>query len=377
MYVYAASLALLATFAASAPAPAPQVPDFDLIYEAPTPSVLGAPPVGGDQTSVYDVAGALASATADVTAVASASSISTAGVNGKRSPQSPTTYGVTTTTTPAPTSTACKPEPDGYGPKNLTVNQFQHNLEFNLEALFAPTPKGYVNTFRNLNASVQANSYLGYYDLKSYDTELCSQHCANASLCTAFNIYVERDPSVDPTADVCPNPDAITNYKCALWGSGIDKAAATNDGQYRIDFHVVIEASNGYDKSNNTTPASCPGWTPPTHCGGAIAAALYFLVAEFFAGPFNPGLCAAYAEAQTAYNRANADENGTYSPANMFNAYMMNKNGVAQGTYCSLYTTVLDKSHGTYTSGWVGNDFFGVESSWTYSLIEQDTGSIS
>lgn len=373
MHSYIATFALLAGYAASAPAPAPQVPDFDLIYEAPTPSLLGPPPVGGDQTSVFDSAGALASATADVTAVASASSISTAALNEKRNPQSAT---ASTTTSPTPAPTTCKAEPDGYGPKNLTVNQFQHWPEFTLEALFAQTPKGYTNTFRNLNASVQANSYLGYYDLKSYDTELCSQHCANASLCTAFNIYVERDPSVNPNKDVCPDPDAITNYKCALWGSGIDKAAATNDGQYRANFHVVIEASNGYDKTNNTTPAPCPGWTPPTHCGGAISALIYFLIAEFFPGPFDPALCAAYAETQTSYNRAHTDENGKYSPANMFNAYTMHKNGVAQGTYCSLYSTVLDKSHGTYTGGWVGNDFFGVQSSWTYSLTEQDKGSI-
>ncbi|KAL9097155.1 MAG: hypothetical protein Q9165_000582 [Trypethelium subeluteriae] len=408
MHSHIVALVLLAGYCASAPAPAPQLPDFNLIYDAPTPSVLGPPPVGGDQTSVFDVASALASATADVTTVASASFTGTAALNGKRdAPTDTTSYGAptssssvytsqslssssslstptvstsasvsgySTTTAAPPTATTCKAEPDGYGPRNLSVTEFQHNPLFTLDALLAPTPRGYVNTFRNVNASVEANSYLGYYDLKSYDTNLCAQHCDNTTLCTSFDIYVERDPSVNPNAGLCPNPDAITNYKCALWGSSIDKAAAINYGQYRADFHVVIAASNGYEKTNTTTPASCPGWKPPTNCGGAISGSGWHLGSNFFPGPFDPAICAAYAEAQTSYNHAHADSTGKYSPVNMFNAYMMKKNGIAQGTFCALFTTILDKSFGSYTGSWVGSDFFGVETSWTYALTVQDTG---
>ena len=383
MRSYAAALAILVTYATSAPAPAPQLPDFNLVYDAPTPSILGPPPVGGNQTSVFDVSSALASATAGVTTVASVSA-TTVAPNGKSD--------VTTTSTPStslPSSTSstseattvsiptatCTPEPDGYGPKNLTVSEFQHYLFFTVDALLAPTPHGYVNTFRNLNASVNANSYLGFYDLTSYNTETCAQLCDNTTLCTAFDIYAERDPSVNPKAGVCPDPDAITNYKCALWGSGVDAGAAVNYGQYRADFHVVIAASNGYEKTNTTTPASCPGWKPPTHCGGGISAPGFNLGSFFFPGPFDPALCAAYAEAQTSYNCGHADPvTGKYSPANMFNAYMMKKNGIAQGTFCTLFTTILDKSYATFDGSWVGNDFFGVETSWTYSLNVQDAG---
>ncbi|KAI9664642.1 MAG: hypothetical protein M1821_006088 [Bathelium mastoideum] len=396
MYSYVVECMLLAAYVAAAPAPAPQLPDFDLVLNAPTPSLLGPPPVGGSQTNVFDSSSAIAEASSDVTAVASASSIAIGTTKKRRdgltesisqatatataapasTPQITTASltGTTTTSASPSASTACTPEPDGYGPKNLSVNQFEHNPQFTLDALFAPTPAGYVNTFRNLNASVEANSYLGYYDLTSYDTHTCAKYCDDTTLCTAFDIYAERDPSVNPTAGVCPNPDAITNYKCALWGSGIDAAAATNYGQYRIDFHVVIAASNGYEKTNTTRPAACPGWNPPTHCGGAISAGGYFLGSQFFPGPFDPSICAAYAEAQMSYNRAHADSDGKYSPVNTFNAYMMKKNGIAQGTFCSLYSSLLDKSLGSYLGGWVGSDFFGIETSWMYSLMVMDKG---
>ena len=135
-----------------------------------------------------------------------------------------------------------------------TPAAFEAYPQFTYDALTAPTPASYVEVFQNLNASVNANSYLGLYTLSSYDVEGCSQWCDNTTLCTAFNIYVERDPSLNPTAGECPNPPSITNYKCTLWGSSISAADATNTGQWRADFEVVIAGSNGYDKTNNTTP---------------------------------------------------------------------------------------------------------------------------
>ncbi len=91
---------------------------------------------------------------------------------------------------------------------------------------------------------MNANSYLGLTTLQTYDTISCQQHCDAADLCTAFNIYIERDPSVKP-ATGCDNPSSITNFKCTLWGSGVTAAAAVNNGQYRDNFHVVITGSNG------------------------------------------------------------------------------------------------------------------------------------
>jgi hypothetical protein len=56
-------------------------------------------------------------------------------------------------------------------------------------------PMIYQQTFRDLNASSSANSYIGLYTLQSYDVAKCAAICDRVSLCTAFNIYIERDPS--------------------------------------------------------------------------------------------------------------------------------------------------------------------------------------
>ena len=58
-------------------------------------------------------------------------------------------------------------------------------------------------------------------------------------------MYIERDPSVDPNKDNCPNPPSTTNFKCTLWGVPVTVEEATNKGQYRDDFQVVITGSNG------------------------------------------------------------------------------------------------------------------------------------
>lgn len=251
----------------------------------------------------------------------------------------------------------------------------------------AETPSGYAEAFRNLNGSVSANSYITFQTLTSYDVAGCANLCDNTNLCTAFNIYIERDPSLNPTntgpsdnstGQYCPNPAAITNYKCSLWGSSISAADATNLGGWRDEFQVVIAASNGYDKSNHTIPAAPSGWGQPSKCpGGAISAGgSYWLGSKFFPGPFNPNLCGVYGQAQAATNKKLAVEQGqhSYTPCNMFNAYMVKKNGHPQGTYCSLFNTVLDSSWASTQSVWSGSDRFDFESSWTFPLAELDSG---
>lgn len=65
--------------------------------------------------------------------------------------------------------------------------------------------------------------------------------------------FAERDPTVNPSTNQstaptvwgrdCPNPPSMTSFKCTLWGSSIDSDDATNQGQYREEFDVVITAS--------------------------------------------------------------------------------------------------------------------------------------
>ncbi|RMY03381.1 hypothetical protein D0867_10711 [Hortaea werneckii] len=292
----------------------------------------------------------------------------------------------------------------------------------------------YTQVFKDLDGSVSAQSYMGLYTLDSYDPALCAAKCDAAELCTSFNIYAERDPSLNPSANDstaytvwgywCPNPPSMTSFKCTLWGSNIDASVATNMGQYREQFHVVITASNGYDKTdvtvppevtqNITTPAvpsttssssssstststsqptttaksstlttktsttststkaptstAKPGhpWSKPTNCNGkAINASKYWLGSRFFPGPFNPQVCSDYALAQNALNKAK----GVNQQCQMFNAYYLHKNGVPYGTYCGLYNSRLDTSFATYKGGKAGKDSYDCKNSWTYSLL--------
>ena len=86
---------------------------------------------------------------------------------------------------------------------------------------------------------------MGLYTLKSFDTLDCASKCDQAPGCVAFNLYVERDPSLDPNNANCPNPPSTINYKCTLWGAPVVKEQATNKGQLRAQFQVAITASNG------------------------------------------------------------------------------------------------------------------------------------
>ncbi|TKA40929.1 hypothetical protein B0A54_07841 [Friedmanniomyces endolithicus] len=418
----------------AAAAPTPQQFDFAAVLDAPSPSATGPPlTVVANATSVFsvDTASIAASVSAEVTTVATASitgaSASAASTQepsstglAKRGPPPPpppppktttssstASSSKTTTSQQSTTSTTsstrlgtycgfinpedpCAPQPDGDGPRVTpdTVAAFEAYPEFHSDALKAITPAGYVETFKDLNGSTSANSYITFKTLTSYSVSDCAKLCDNTTLCTAFNIYIERDPSLNPTLNdtaanttgqYCPNPSSITNYKCSLWGSSIDATSATNYGDYREQFQVVIVASNGYDKTNNTTPAPCPGYEAPSNCTGAISSGgSYCLGSHFFPGPYDPSVCGIYAQAQTDTNKAAAKAKGqsTYVPSNMFNAYMVKKNSVAQGTYCSLFNTVLSSSWASFEGGWAGQNYFGIESSWTYALSQQDDGKL-
>jgi hypothetical protein len=109
----------------------------------------------------------------------------------------------------------------------------------------APTPDGYTQVFVNLKGSLSASNYMGLTTLTSFDTLTCASLCDRASGCQAFNMYIERDPSLGPNAQNCPNPPSTTNYKCTLWGAPVSAGEATNTGQWRDSFQVVITASNG------------------------------------------------------------------------------------------------------------------------------------
>jgi hypothetical protein len=115
-------------------------------------------------------------------------------------------------------------------------------------------------------------------------------------------------------------------------------ADATNYGQWRASFQVVIAASNGYVK--NPPPASIPDFEGPTELAGAINAPLdaegdntylgvsYYPITEDQS--YDPANCASDCLTHNQYVQTH-DSDWTYELCLFFNAYVLSENGVAQG----------------------------------------------
>lgn len=233
----------------------------------------------------------------------------------------------------------------------------------------------YNQVFLDLNASSSATSYLGLHVLDTYNWTACAAFCDCTDLCTSFNLYAERDPSLNPCRNdssaatvwgyYCPNPPSMTVWKCTLWGSVIAASTTTNHGGWREDFNVVVTASNGWTLGNASIPDTPAGWSAPVDCySEGIDAQSYSLGTQFFAGPFNPDVCNDYANQQQAANV----QAGASQSVEMYNAYYLYKNGQPLGTQCNLYSAQLDpKVYATYSGDTVNGDVYTVYESWVFN----------
>ncbi|KAI4275755.1 MAG: hypothetical protein LQ337_002997 [Flavoplaca oasis] len=272
----------------------------------------------------------------------------------------------------------CAVQPAGSGPVSSpdTPDAFSSNPAYAALAENSPTPDGYSNIMVNAAASLSASKYMGLRTLKSYDTLGCAALCDQAPGCQAFNLYVERDPSLAPDIVSCPNPPSTTNFKCTLWGAAVSAAQATNKGQWRASFQVVIAGSNAYNKLSPPPAIAC--YTGPAALGGAINAPLNaqgqntYMGYEFHAFSqsqgYDPSTCAVDCNAQIAYNKRHPAADGSYPSCVFFNAYVLSMNGVPQGLYCSLYTQVWAASYATNYGQYRGTDRYTVSRSYSYSL---------
>ncbi|MCJ1404934.1 hypothetical protein MMC11_008160 [Xylographa trunciseda] len=267
----------------------------------------------------------------------------------------------------------CAPLPTGSGPVPSpdTVAAFQSDPDLQALATNAPTPYGYASVFTNLAASVNAPNYMGLHTVTSFDTLGCANLCDRASGCTAFNIYIERDPSVSPNSINCPNPPSVTNFKCTLYGTPLTSDEAKNTGQYRDSFQIVIVGSNAYNK--NTPPPAISGFTGPVELGGAINAPNSYMGYQFFpfsqTQGFDPTTCASACTAQTTYDENHPNPDCSYQPCIFFNAYVLSEDGIPQGLYCSMYNATWAPSYGTNYGQYRGSDRYTVSDSYSYSLM--------
>jgi hypothetical protein len=120
------------------------------------------------------------------------------------------------------------------------------NGDLRKKAQSVATPSGYRKEFTDEAGSTQQIGYLTYKNIEdgTYNVQKCADFCDSERFCLGFNIFYERDPKNNP-APTCVSPDAITNVKCSIFGYPVAKASATNEGQWREQFQVVIVGSNG------------------------------------------------------------------------------------------------------------------------------------
>jgi hypothetical protein len=196
------SFTVAAAFAAMAvanPVPQPQGFDWKAIDAlAPIPTVT---------IPVVDVAAKASTVAFDPSAAASsiAAVVKDSGVDS--APASALKARAATVT--------CKPQPLGAGPVPSpdTPEAFLAYDYFKAQATAAPTPAGYYNSFTNLQASNNAYGYMGYTLLNEYSTDACAAKCDAIKGCASFNIYFERDPTLNPNDATCNNPASTTNIK--------------------------------------------------------------------------------------------------------------------------------------------------------------------
>ncbi|KAF1834016.1 hypothetical protein BDW02DRAFT_499262 [Decorospora gaudefroyi] len=346
----------------------PQNINIAAALAVPTPTVLG--------PAATESADLPVSYNPTVAAESAAEAVATGGVTAKK-------------------RNACELQPGGAGPvpgDGSVAEYLDPSNALRTAARNAGTPSGYSKSFTDLTASTHQIGYLTYKNIESgnYDVNACAAFCNSEEFCQGFNIYYERDPSVDPAAS-CANPDPITNVKCAIYGYPVSENSATNQGEHREGFEVVIAGSNGYSKLNGAMckgAPSVPDFNAPTNLPAAINAPLiqkngqdydtYNGMRLFNTNPYDPSLCAAACKSQTEFDREHlANANGEYKPCNFFTSYVLTKNGVPLGTYCALYTQEWSADYAVNTGYHYGEDDYSVICAASYTATTQDSGVLS
>ncbi|KAG9661666.1 hypothetical protein KCV03_g9039, partial [Aureobasidium melanogenum] len=346
--------------------PTPQEIDIELVNDTPDPTYTIDVGVTAQAVSYTDQAAQVSSVVSSVSvAISDVLSGTAVATIAKRSACATQPTGVASYA------------PTGTGTTNDNPSSFLANTAFQAAATNAPIPPGYDNTFTNLQSSNNAYGYMGFTTLNTYDTNLCASKCNAINGCMAFNIYFERDPSVDPGtgASGCSNPASVAMIKCVFWGGPVTSANANNNGQYRNQFQVVIAGSNGYVNKSIEVP---PGFSFTADLGSSTINAPYdvqgyntFITSTLFhSGPFDASLCATFCQDQTAYNVQHPASDGSPPKiCNFFATYLLYDNNTShyQGQYCSLYTEAWSNSYATNNGYYYGSDHYQIDHSYTYT----------
>lgn len=238
-------------------------------------------------------------------------------------------------------------------------------------------PKGYYQNFKNLKAANSAMNYLGYSVVTTgYDVDWCAAKCDAKAGCLSFNIYFERDPTIEPGPG-CPNPAGFANIKCSFWGTGLDTSTANNVGQWREKFWVSIAGSNAYTSYKLGGPVD--GWNGPEKLDKtALNAPLwdcenkwtYLGYKLLQTGSVDPRLCSTACDALTAFNAAHPTNADPYA-CNGFGSYILTKTNSTgsyqQGQMCTFYTAYWDAKFATNTGS--SDPSIGATYKYSYSTF--------
>lgn len=319
--------------------------------------------------------------TATATTVSYSSSASAAAVSSALAANPDDSFPLDSGLAKRATSTSCQVQPTGVslGPQATadTASAFLAFAPFAAAASSAAAasavPTGYVNTFSNLQASNNAYGYMGYTLLSSYNAQTCADKCTKINGCQAFNIYFERDPTVNPDSDSCSDPHSLTQIKCVFWSGPVTSDNANNAGQWRNNFQVVIAGSNGYVNQSIATPVGYKAGVylgnnainAPSDCTGDDS----FIGSRMLGnGVFDSNLCAIACNEQADYGRQHPPTDGSFNKlCYFFNTYILYKNGQPLQQYCALYDQTWSQSYATNNGYYYGSDHYTVGYSYSFS----------
>lgn len=205
-------------------------------------------------------------------------------------------------------------------------------------------PSGYTPAFINLQGSTQGKGYLTYKTLSTYDPQACTAACDKISSCQFANIYYEKDPD--------SNNNPVDVIKCALYSMPQTNCTATNVGQWRGSFHVLVTGSNGYNKA--AAPAAPAGYSVQ-QLPAAVNAPVYDsqgqwrFIQPVYLDTYSPALCAAACDKQTAWDKSQSSDKCNYKTCVYANMYILSKDGVPKTVVCALYTEATDSSYADNT----------------------------
>jgi len=121
---------------------------------------------------------------------------------------------------------------------------------------------------------------------------------------------------------------------------------------------VKRDVSTGYASS---IPLGNVAINAPLNCNGADT---YMGSRLWNDGYFDEARCAAACTAQSIYNAKHPPSSGQPKLCQFYNTYILLKNDVKQGQYCTLYTQAWDVSRATNKGQYRGSDKFTIDSSF-------------